>query len=72
MECDGALEILSQELDRSLLDVLTLQEVRWPGEGNKESGNITLFHGVTEPDHLGTSQLSKMSNLLVIEFHMQF
>ncbi|PSN46866.1 hypothetical protein C0J52_13676 [Blattella germanica] len=33
-----ALEILTKELDRTGLDIVTLQEVRWPGEGKFGTG----------------------------------
>ena len=39
----GALEILTRELDRTGLDIVALQEVRWPGEGSQESGKFTLY-----------------------------
>ncbi|PSN36926.1 hypothetical protein C0J52_13906 [Blattella germanica] len=35
----GALEILTRELDRTGLDIVALQEVRWPGEGNGKLTN---------------------------------
>ncbi|PSN41362.1 hypothetical protein C0J52_19113 [Blattella germanica] len=41
----GALKILTRELDRTGLDIVALQEVRWPGEGSQESGKFTLYYG---------------------------
>ncbi|PSN42499.1 hypothetical protein C0J52_09787 [Blattella germanica] len=34
----GALEILTRELDRTGLDIVALQEIRWPGEGKFGTG----------------------------------
>ena len=52
-----ALEILNHELDRSPLDIVALQEVRWPGEVNQKFRNVTLFYGGSETVHLGTGFL---------------
>lgn len=32
------------ELERYLLNIIVIQELRWPGKGSLKSGNWTLFH----------------------------
>jgi hypothetical protein len=32
------------ELERYRLDIIAIQEVRWPGEGSLKTGNWTVFH----------------------------
>ena len=46
-----------RELDQSPLDLVALQEVRWPGEGSQESGSFTLFYGGAERTEFGTGFL---------------
>ena len=50
----GALEILTWELYQSHLEVVALQEVRWPGEGSQESGSFAVFYGGAERPEFGT------------------
>ena len=38
LHSSGALDILRQEFDRSPLDAVALQEVRWPGEWSQKYG----------------------------------
>ena len=64
----GALEILTRELDQSLLDLVALQEVRWPGEGSQESGSFTLFYGGAERPEFGTVKKKKKSHTLLAKF----
>ena len=52
----GALEILTWELNQSPLDVVALQEVRWP-EGSQESGSFSLFYGGSERPDFGMGVL---------------
>ncbi|PSN48395.1 hypothetical protein C0J52_18520 [Blattella germanica] len=63
----GALEILTRELDRTGLDMVALQEVRWPGEGvTEESGKFTLYYvGATKPE-FGTGFLVRRNILSAI------
>ena len=63
----GALEVLTQELDQSPLDVVALQEVIWPGEGSQESGSFTLFYGGPERPEFGTSFLVRRRILSTIQ-----
>ena len=62
----GALEILTRELDQSPLDVVALQEVRWPGEGSQGSGSFTLFYGGAERPEFGTGFLVRRRILSAI------
>ncbi|PSN37502.1 hypothetical protein C0J52_26535 [Blattella germanica] len=62
----GALEILTRELDRTGLDIIALQEVRWPGEGSQESGKFTLYYGGATKPEFGTGILVRRSILSAI------
>ncbi|PSN38555.1 hypothetical protein C0J52_14819 [Blattella germanica] len=62
----GALEILTRELDRTGLDIVALQEVRWPGEGSQESGKFTLYYGGATKPEFGTGFLVRRSILSAI------
>ncbi|PSN29055.1 hypothetical protein C0J52_27129 [Blattella germanica] len=62
----GALEILTRELDRTGLDIVALQEVRWPGEGNQKSGKCTLYYGGATKPEFGTGFLVRRSILSAI------
>ncbi|PSN29406.1 hypothetical protein C0J52_26264 [Blattella germanica] len=62
----GALEILTRELDRTGLDIVALQEVRWPGEGSQESGKFTLYYGGATKPEFGTWLLVRRSILSAI------
>jgi len=39
----GNLTTAILELERYQLDIIAIQEVRWPGEGNLKTGNYTVF-----------------------------
>jgi len=41
------------ELERYRLDIITIQEVRWPGEGSLKTGNWTVFHSGGTGHQLG-------------------
>ncbi|PSN55555.1 hypothetical protein C0J52_12130 [Blattella germanica] len=62
----GALEILTRELDRTGLDIVALQEVRWPGEGSQESEKFTLYYGGATKPEFGTGFLVRRSILSAI------
>ncbi|PSN35187.1 hypothetical protein C0J52_22574 [Blattella germanica] len=62
----GALEILTRELDRTGLDIVALQEVRWPGEGSQESRKFTLYYGGATKPEFGTGFLVRRSILSAI------
>ncbi|PSN48305.1 hypothetical protein C0J52_03403 [Blattella germanica] len=62
----GALEILTWELDRTGLDIVALQEVRWPEEGSQESRKFTLYYGGATKPEFGTGFLVRRSILSAI------
>ncbi|PSN43959.1 hypothetical protein C0J52_12363 [Blattella germanica] len=62
----GALEILTRELDRTGLDIVALQEVRWPEEGSQESGKFTLYYGGATKPEFGTGFLLRRNILSAI------
>ncbi|PSN38267.1 hypothetical protein C0J52_16903 [Blattella germanica] len=61
-----ALEILTLDLDRTGLDIVALQEVRWPGEGSQESGKFTLYYGDATNPEFGTGFLVRRNILSAI------
>jgi len=49
----GHLTTTTLELERYRLDIIAIQEVRWPGEGNLKTGNWTIFHSDGNAHQLG-------------------
>jgi len=49
----GHLTTAILELERYRLDIIAIQEVRWPREGNLKTGNWTVFHSGGTGHQLG-------------------
>ena len=62
----GALDILTRELHQSPMDVVALQEVRWPGEGSQQTGSFALFYSGADRPEFGTGFLVRRRILSAI------
>lgn len=66
----GALATVDDQLKKYLVDIVALQEVRWPGSGTVDSQGYTLFYSGHAKDHVfGTGfMVSRKWRQNVIEF----